>query len=128
MSNIAILPTLAARAAAHSALASPRNASTCGLFEIAGRLGQANRSARYLCRMIDALIESRGFPSPYPLLHKGSLETRARNNSRWPRAAVDAWFFGQLPPDARAAVGDAERVEVDSRLNANLAHLFEGAA
>lgn len=121
--NIAVLPNNLAR---HSmAHANPRNAHTVGIYDIAGRLGQAHRRPAYLCRTIDALIAERDFPAPFPLLKGGELSTAAHTDSKWARAAVDAWFDNNLPPAARAAVDLAERVEVNSRLNRNLHNLFD---
>lgn len=126
MGNLAIIPTRLARDAA--AARNPRNASTCGIFDIAGRLGQANRGFAYICRTLDVLIAQRGFPAPYPLVKAGKLAERVYRDSRWHAAAVEAWFLDQLPPEAQAIVGAAERVEIDSRLNTNLSHLFESVA
>ena len=123
MSNLAILPTPLARAT--RAAVNPRNASTYGLYDIAGRLGQAHRKPKYLCDTIDALIAGASFPKPFPLRRPNGLSTAAHADSRWPRVAVDLWFDGQLPPEARTAGGPAERIEVDSRLSANLVHLFD---
>lgn len=126
MQNVAILPTPLARAAL--AGSNPRNAATCGLYDIAGRLGQAHRSAKWLTGYVDQLIAGAGFPKPYPLHHRGKLVTAAHGDSRWCRPAVDLWFDDQIPTAARDVGGRAERVEVDSRLSANLHRLFEGAA
>lgn len=122
MPNVAVLPTPLARAAA--AAANPRNRDTCGIYDIAGRLGQASRRPAYLCRTIDALIEAKGFPEPFPLLKGAKLSTAAHADSRWSRAAVDAWFDNALPPSARGLVDKVERQAVSSRLSANLHDLF----
>ncbi len=123
MSTVAILPTPLARATAASI--NPRNRETCGIHDIAGRLGQAHRRPAYILGTIDALIAERGFPVPYPLMRGGKLSQAAHADSRWPRAAVDAWFDNALPPSARGAVASAERHEIDSRLAANAMRLFE---
>lgn len=122
MPNVAILPTPLARAAL--AGSNPRNAATCGLYDIAGRLGQAHRSAKWLCAHVDQLIAHAGFPKPFPLTHRGRLVVGAHGDSRWSRISVDLWFDGQLPASSRDAGAIAERVEVDSRLSANLHNLF----
>lgn len=124
MPNVAVLPTPLARAAA--AAANPRNAETVGIYDIAGRLGQASRRPAYLCRTIDALIEHKGFPEPFPLLKGGALSTAAHADSRWPRIAVDTWFDNSLPPAARGHADRVERIAVSSRLTANLQDLFPG--
>lgn len=126
MPNVAILPTPLARAAL--AGSNPRNAATCGIYDIAGRLGQAHRRPKWLCDYLDQLIASAGFPGAFPLLVRGTLAGRTHADSRWCRITVDLWFEGQLPPGAREAGAVAERVEVDSRLNANLHGLFENVS
>ena len=126
MHKIAVLPTPLARAAL--AGSNPRNAATCGIYDIAGRLGQAHRRPRWLCHYLARLVAEAGFPAAFPLLRGGALAAGIHADSRWSRATVDAWFDGQLPPAARAAGALAERVEVDSRLSVNLATLFGDAA
>jgi predicted DNA-binding transcriptional regulator AlpA len=127
--SLHVLPTRLAQAALAGqagAARNPRNSGTCGLYDIAGRLGQAHRSPAYLCRTIDALIAGEAFPSPYPLVSAGRLVKGAHRDSRWPIAAVDAWFEDRLPPNARDLVDQAERVEIDSRLSARAVQLFGG--
>ena len=126
MANVAVLPTPLARAA--RAATNPRNAGTCGIYDIAGRLGQAHRKPKWLCEYIGQLIASAGFPGAYPLLKGGSLTPGVHSDSRWCRVSVDLWFDGQLPPAAREAGAVAERVEVDSRLSTNLHSLFGDVA
>lgn len=126
MPNVAVLPTPLARAAL--AGINPRNAATCGIYDIAGRLGQAHRKPKYLCDTLDTLIRDAGFPAPLPLVKAGRLAKSVCGDSRWNRATVEIWFDGHLPPEARAHVAVAERVEVDSRLNANLGRLFGDVA
>ncbi|WP_294277622.1 hypothetical protein [uncultured Sphingomonas sp.] len=122
MPNVAVLPT----PLTHAALAAnnPRNAHTCGIFDIAGRMGYADRSIPWICRQIDGLIAQANFPKPFPLVKGGRLTAKVGRRSKWAIPAVDAWFDEQLPPGAQASARDAERVAVDSRLNANLGHLF----
>lgn len=126
MPNVAILPT--ARALASAASTNPRNAGTCGIYDVAGRLGQAHRQPAWLCRYIDTLIERADFPAPFPLARGGKLVRGVHSDSRWPYASIDAWFDGQLPPEARAVVDRAERAEIDSRLSARAASLFQDSA
>ena len=126
MSTVAILPTPHAHAA--RAAANPRNAGTCGIFDIAGRLGQAHVAQAKICRTIDALIAEREFPRPYPLFRAGRLHDGAHRDSRWPLAAVDHWFEDNLPPGARALARTAESIERDTRLTANLRGLFDDEA
>jgi hypothetical protein len=126
MHTVAVLPTPLARAAL--AGTNPRNAATVGIYDIAGRLGQAHRRSKWTCDYIDQLIATAGFPKPYPLLLRGKLADRTHGDSRWCRVSVDLWFDGQMPPGARAAGAVAERVEVDSRLSTNLHSLFGDVA
>lgn len=126
MSTVAILPTPHAHAA--RAAINPRNAGTCGTFDIAGRLGQAHFSEAKICKTIDLLIAEREFPQPFPLVRGGKLCNTVHRDSRWPIVAVDHWFEDLLPPGARAMARSVEQVERDSRLNTNLAHLFDDEA
>lgn len=126
MSTVAILPTPHAHAA--RAALNPRNAGTCGVFDIAGRLGRADDKPAKIIKTIDLLIADREFPRPFPLVRGGKLCDGAHCDSRWSQIAVDHWFEDLLPPGARAIVRDTERVERDSRLNARLAHLFDEGA
>lgn len=122
MPNVAVLPTPLTQAAlAHT---NPRNAHTCGIHDIAGRMGHADRSVAWICKLIDRLIVEQDFPKPFPALRGNTLTAKVGRRTRWAREAVDAWFHGQLPPGAQAQARDAERVAVDSRLNANLGTLF----
>lgn len=105
----------------------PRN-STCGLWEVAGRLGIAHRSAGFICRTVAALIAGEAFPAPYPVCRAGVLHRGVHGDSQWPRVAVEAWFDDRLPRDARGRLDQAERAEVDSRLSANAARLFGDVA
>lgn len=127
MNAITVIPTPLAMAC-QAARANPRNADTCGLYDVAGRLGQADRGPAYLVRTIDALIAHDDFPSPFPIVRAGGLLRTSHRDSRWPRAAVDLWFDNRLPPAARGLIEGAERVEIDSRLSANAATLFTGNA
>lgn len=126
MSPIAIIPTPLAQAAA--AARNPRNEGTCGIHDIAGRIGQAHRSESYICKTIDAYITAAGFPAPFPIVRGGKLVAGAHKDSRWPLVAVDAWFDSLLPPGARGAIDQADRVAIDSRLNARALSLFGGDA
>lgn len=126
MSPVTVIPTALAQAAA--AARNPRNASTCGLFDVAGRLGQANRSVPFLRRTIDALIATKDFPAPFPTVRGATIIDTVTADSRWPLAAVDAWFDDRLPPSARGLIGQAERVEIDSRLSNRAFTLFSGGA
>jgi hypothetical protein len=124
MASVVPFPTAFTRSAA--AGRNPRNADTCGIFDIAGRIGQAHRTPRYICATLDAMILGAGFPAPFPLARGGVLVDGAHRDSRWPLAAVDRWFDDRDPGTA-AGVGQAERHEIDSRLSARAMGLFGGA-
>ena len=127
MASVALIPTPLARAAV-AAGRNPRNNGTCGIFDVAGRLGQAHRRPAFLCTYLDGLIASAGFPAPFPVLRAGVLTDEVHTDSRWPLVAVEAWFDDRLPPGARGLVAQAERVEIDSRLSSRAFLLFGGAA
>jgi hypothetical protein len=126
MSPITVIPTaLALRA---DAARNPRNAGTCGIFEIAGRLGIADRSVGHIVRTIDAYIAHEAFPVPFPVVRAATLVKTAHKDSSWPRVAVELWFDNRLPPAARAAIDVTERHEIDSRLSASAMRLFSDDA
>lgn len=126
MPNVAILPTPLARAAAAST--NPRNGDTCGIYDIAGRLGQAHRRPAYVTGTINALIQEKGFPRPWPLMKSGRLSDDAHADSRWARGLVEAWFDNAVPPEARVHADRADRAAIDSRLAVSAARLFDEAA
>ncbi len=125
MMSVTVIPTDLARRA--EAARNPRNATTVGLFQIAGRLGQAHRPAAYLCRMLDAYIAQEDFPVPFPIVRAGTLVKTAHRDSTWPKVAVDLWFDNRLPPAARQRIDQADRVAIDSRLSASAMRLFADA-
>jgi hypothetical protein len=122
MPDVHVLPT--SRAAASAAATNPRNAGTCGIYDIAGRLGMAHHNPDRICRTLNLYVDKSGFPAPYPTERAGDLITDVRSCSRWATVAVDAWFDDQLPPAARGRVDAAERAGLDSRLSARAASLF----
>jgi hypothetical protein len=126
MSPITVIPTDLARRAV--AARNPRNAGTVDIFHIAGRLGQAHRSAGYVCKTLDAYIALEGFPPPFPIVRAGKLVKTAHKDSTWTKIEVDLWFDNRLPPAARGLVDQAERVAIDSRLSASAMSLFSGNA
>lgn len=90
--------------------------------EICHQLGLLRRSAHYRTEYIRTMIEKVRFPAPLPRFTKasGDMQTGAgavTPNSNWNRPAVDAWFNGLLPPDARAAIAglDIEGQALDDR-------------
>ena len=125
--NVTVIPTELARSAEARRAASvrnPRNAGTVDIFHIAGRLGQAHRSAGYVCKTLDAYIAHEGFPKPFPIVRAGTLVKSAHKDSTWTKVEVDLWFDDRLPPAARGIVDQVERVAIDSRLSTNAMRLF----
>lgn len=102
----------------------PRNAGTCGLFDIAGQLGQAHRGSAYLARLVAKLIAERGFPVPLPTFRAGQLRETVNINSRWSSPAVDAWFESQIP----AALAPAAAAAAQARTAATLANRAKALA
>ncbi|QJQ31806.1 hypothetical protein GV829_04555 [Sphingomonas lacunae] len=90
---------------------------TYSLSDIQVRLGQMDRSTRWLLSYVAKLIDGHGFPAPLPLQHGDTVDTMPRVKSRWPAAAVDYWFDVQLPQGggttARAERAAAE--DLDAR-------------
>jgi hypothetical protein len=79
---------------------------SCSLWYIAGRLGQRERSERWIADQVAQLVELESFPPPLPLF---SVSKRRRvagitGARRWNRDAVDAWFDGLIPPGLVAAI------------------------
>jgi hypothetical protein len=88
----------------------PNEASpTCSILEICRRLGRDHYRSGRRVTYLNKLIEQRGFPPPLP-----DMSTRKRDliadvtvNSRWIRAAVEAWFDNFMPPEALASIDAA---------------------
>lgn len=84
---------------------------------------------------ITLLIEEKGFPPPLPALvtrrrtGKGvkraadSLAEQVTMNSRWRRAAVEAWLEDFLPPDNAAAVQARSARAAASDMDSAASHL-----
>lgn len=92
---------------------------TYGLGDIIARLGQqhgrggASRTPAWQTRYLATLIADAGFPAPLPAMRGGRLVRAVMLSSRWPIAAVDAWFAGFMPPDGDPADAIAERAAAD---------------
>lgn len=87
----------------------PRPQFTYGLGELMRRLGQdrdhagRERSPRWQAAYVTALIDSHGFPAPFPFIRGGRLIATVHRDSRWPVDAVDAWLDDWTPPGATSA-------------------------
>lgn len=116
LSSVSTFPVRAAAAATYDVAA------------IARRLGVDRRSRPWQVRYVAKLIEERGFPKPLPtMLGDAVTEDIKPTWSRWIREAVDAWFDGQLPPSAVAALTAAETAEVDAKIAGRLAQMGTAA-
>jgi hypothetical protein len=73
---------------------------SCSPWYIAGRLGRRERSATWILREIQKLMDHAGFPPPIVQLDgRGQPVAGLRVNARWQREPVDRWFDSQ--PSAR---------------------------
>lgn len=92
----------------------------CSLFDIGRRLGRATATPPTLVKLVRALIAQRGFPPPkgFRLVEGRLLEGAAAvgRDSRWPLAAVEAWFDNAFPQHAEAELA-AERHDWSARLD-----------
>jgi predicted DNA-binding transcriptional regulator AlpA len=74
---------------------------------IAKKAGISDRSDGWILNTIRNWIAQENFPKPLPHY---DLQNRRRAevnlHSRWIRAAVDAWFDGQLPPHVLEGLAD----------------------
>jgi hypothetical protein len=74
---------------------------------IARRAGISDRSDAWILNTIRNLIAQEAFPKPLPHFDlQGRRRDAVNLHSRWIRAAVDAWFDGQLPPHVAASIAD----------------------
>ncbi|MDP9412683.1 MAG: hypothetical protein M3Q08_01020 [Pseudomonadota bacterium] len=97
-----------------------------GLFDIARRLGRGDATVRTLVGLVQQLILRKGFPPPKGYRQwKGELLQGWQAvcaKSRWPRAAVEAWFDNAFPQLAEAET-EAEHAAWADRLDQNAAFL-----
>lgn len=84
-------------------------ARTCNIHYIRRELGQSNYSDKRMVAYLAQLVEGFGFPAPLPGIRKGGTVSGAVHaDSKWHRAAVDAWIDGTgLPPAQSAAIARA---------------------
>lgn len=95
--------------------------ATYDIGAITRRMGVDRRSRPWQVRYLTRLIAERGFPKPLPTMYGAAVTDEIKPTwSRWVREAVDAWFDGQLPPSALAAISAAERAEVDAKIAGRL--------
>ncbi len=100
----------------------------CTIYYIGSQLGRRDHSPKRLIAYVDGLIEHHGFPRPYPREQRGTSELTLTvgKTSRWPKAAVDHWLTGWLPPDAGAALDATARREAAEAMDARAAGLQLG--
>ena len=97
------------------------------LSHIRQRFGFRDWSEARLVRFVQALVETKGFPPPYPYERAGVITTRVVGGSRFLGAAVDAWFDAYHSPvtdrhsTARQTAAAATRL--DARAHSLAAHL-----
>lgn len=101
-------------------------ARTCNLHYIRRELGQSNYSDKRMVAYLAHLVEGFGFPAPLPTIRKGGAVSAAVHaDSKWHRAAVDAWIDGTgLPPAQAVALARA----ADQRAHAEAAEAMDAAA
>ena len=96
------------------------DARTCTIWYVRRELGRIDYGDKRICSYLQKLVDQHGFPAPFPCERKGrrELETRVVPESRWIRAAVDAWLEDRTPPDLGAALDrkarDAAAAEMDA--------------
>lgn len=94
------------------------NGTLYGLFAVGGILGHRQRTAAWICRLVDALIAHDGFPQPLPLrMPDGRTSRAAHKDSRWPSVAVDAWLANQVPVALVSAAETSALAAASSRLD-----------
>jgi hypothetical protein len=78
-----------------------------------------------LVTYIEALIEQREFPRPFPHLARGGMLSDDIHpmKSEWIRAAVEAWLASFLPPSAAAAIDAAAAREAAADMDAMAGNL-----
>lgn len=96
---------------------------TCNLFYIRRQLGRQNYGERRMVSYVALLIEQHGFPPPLPTLVRHKLVRGVTVDSRWHRAAVDAWLGDFLPPANFAQVDRAAMAAAAEEMDANAGNL-----
>jgi hypothetical protein len=95
----------------------PAQQGGVSLWYIATRAGVGDRSDNWVLNYVRELHANEQFPSPLPYYDCRKKRPGIHLQSRWLRAAVDAWFDGFLPPhlvtvaDDRALGRDADLLD-----------------
>lgn len=86
---------------------------TCTILYIRRELGRGDCGDKRLISHVQALVDEMGFPPPLPCSVKGraGLTRAVTMNSRWIRAAVDAWLEDWTTPPPVAATLDRKAHE-----------------
>jgi hypothetical protein len=106
----------------------PAQQGGVSLWYIATRAGVSSRSDNWVLNYVRQLIANEGFPKPLPYFDlQGRKRPTIHNNSRWLRAAVDAWFDGFLPPQL-VTVADEVRTIREAAILDERAEALAGAA
>ena len=91
-----------------AAMALSEAGTTCTLWWIRAELGRTDCSDARFVGYVQDLVDSCGFPPPFPSKLKGQDLTRAVTvRSMFRRDAVQAWLDDFLPPDCAARLDDA---------------------
>lgn len=105
-----------------------RAALSMSFFDIARRLGQADRTVAWLSSYIGELIAHDGFPSPLPLYRKGKRVTAIGATHRWTRDSAQAWFDSFLPPALAAVIDEQQLAAHAATLDARATAMAERVA
>jgi hypothetical protein len=97
------------------------------LWYIATRAGVSDKSDNWILNYVRELHANEHFPSPLPYYDSKKKRRGIHMQSRWLRAAVDAWFDGFLPPHL-VSVADDRRLERDADLLDSRAQELAGGA
>jgi hypothetical protein len=95
----------------------PAQQGGVSLWYIATRAGVGDRSDNWVLNYVRELHANESFPGPLPYYDSRKKRPGIHLQSRWLRAAVDAWFDGFLPPhlvtvsDERTLSRDAELLD-----------------
>jgi hypothetical protein len=95
-------------------------ARTCNLHYIRRELGQSNYSDKRMAQYLAQLVDRYQFPAPLPSIRKGGKVSAAVHaDSKWLRAAVDAWIDGTgTPPPVAAAIERRAHAEAAEAMDA----------
>jgi hypothetical protein len=97
------------------------------LWYIATRAGVSDKSDNWILNYVRELHANEKFPAPLPYYDSRKKRPGIHLQSRWLRAAVDAWFDGFLPPHLVTVANDRELERDAHRLDRAAELLGAGA-